>query len=215
MSSIEPGTVSPSHTASHPALPRLAVLLSGGGRTLDNLLRHIREGGLAAEVGLVIASRACAGADKATGAGIPTHIIKGPIPAAELTTLLEQADIDLVVLAGYLVRLQIPAGYAGRVINIHPALLPAFGGKGMYGHHVHEAVLAAGAPESGCTVHYCDDQYDTGPVIAQARCPVLAGDTPDTLAARVFDLECDLYPRAIATVLAARGRRRHPRNDRS
>ena len=103
----------------------------------------------------------------------------------------------MVCLAGWLHLLPIPADFRRRVLNIHPSLLPAFGGKGMYGRHVHEAVLAAGAPVSGCTVHFADDEYDTGPVLVQRSVPVLAGDTPETLAARVFAAECEAYPEAI------------------
>jgi phosphoribosylglycinamide formyltransferase-1 len=101
------------------------------------------------------------------------------------------------VLAGYLKLVNIPPGYERRVVNIHPALLPGFGGAGMYGHRVHEAVLASGDGESGCTVHFCDEVFDRGPIILQKRCPVLPGDTPDMLAARVFDLECRAYPEAL------------------
>ena len=110
----------------------------------------------------------------------------------------EAADVDLVCLAGWLRLLKIPPTWAGRVLNIHPALLPKYGGPGMYGRRVHEAVLAAAERESGCTVHVVTDEYDAGPVLLQRRCPVLPGDTADTLAERVFELECDAYPEAIA-----------------
>jgi phosphoribosylglycinamide formyltransferase 1 len=115
---------------------------------------------------------------------------------------------DLVCLAGWLNLLPIPDDFHHRVLNIHPALLPAFGGKGMYGRRVHEAVLAAGIRESGCTVHFADNSYDTGPILVQKRVPVLASDTPDTLAARVFAAECAAYPEAIrmaAALLTQRG----------
>ncbi len=102
-----------------------------------------------------------------------------------------------MICAGFLKRLAIPARYAARVVNIHPSLIPSFCGAGMYGHHVHEAVLAAGAKLSGCTVHFVDDHYDHGPIIAQRAVPVLAGDTSSSLAARVFAQECELYPTVI------------------
>ena len=117
----------------------------------------------------------------------------------------DAAGVDLVCLAGWLQLLQIPPRWAGRGLNIHPALLPKFGGQGMYGRRVHEAVLAAGERESGCTVHVVTDAYDAGPIVLQRRCPVLPGDTPDTLAARVFAQECEAYPEAIKRSVAAPG----------
>jgi phosphoribosylglycinamide formyltransferase-1 len=107
---------------------------------------------------------------------------------------------DAVCLAGWLHLVRIPPDFRHRVLNIHPALLPAFGGKGMYGRHVHEAVLASGAKVSGCTVHFADDTYDTGPILVQKAVPVLDDDTPETLASRVFAAECDAYPEAIRLV---------------
>jgi phosphoribosylglycinamide formyltransferase-1 len=128
------------------------------------------------------------------------------VPAEPRATLddrvdaaLREAGTQLVVLAGYL-RLFRVQGWRGRCINIHPALLPRHGGKGLWGHHVHEAVLAAGDRESGCTVHWVDEQYDHGETILQRRCPVLPGDTPDTLAARVFAEELEALPEAIRRV---------------
>lgn len=177
--------------------PRLAVLLSGSGRTLVNLIEHIRSGRLHAEIPLVIASRECLGAQRARELGITTLIIRGDIPPDHLERLVAEHRIDWVVLAGYLRLLPISPSLAGRVVNIHPALLPKFGGPGMYGHHVHEAVIASGDPVSGCTVHLCDSAYDRGPIILQRQCPVLPADTPDTLAARVFELECQTYPEAL------------------
>jgi phosphoribosylglycinamide formyltransferase-1 len=107
-------------------------------------------------------------------------------------------------MAGWLHLLPIPNDFRYRVLNIHPALLPSFGGKGMYGHHVHEAVLAYGAKVSGCTVHYADDTYDTGPILVQKCVPVLEGDTPTSLAARVFEAECEAYPEAIELIAEGR-----------
>ena len=178
-------------------------MLSGGGRSLINLLDSDAMTGpsAVAECALVIASREVAGAQKARERGIPTVVLPGQIPAAELGKLLVEHAVDLVVLAGYLKKIEIPAGFEGRVINIHPALLPKFGGKGLYGHFVHEAVLQAKEQESGCTVHYCDAKYDTGPIILQRRCAVLPGDTPDSLAARVFAEECIALPEALKRVV--------------
>ncbi|MBX3377306.1 MAG: phosphoribosylglycinamide formyltransferase [Phycisphaeraceae bacterium] len=182
---------------------RLAVMLSGSGRTLLNLVECIRAGRLHAEIALVIASRECLGAERARQAGIETVVLKGEIPRDVLQHTLTQHRIDWVVLAGYLKRIAIPPAYRGRIVNIHPSLLPEFGGHGMYGHHVHEAVLRAGRDRSGCTVHLVDDEYDRGPILLQKSCPVLPGDTPDTLAARVFELECRAYPEALERLLAS------------
>jgi len=177
--------------------PRLAVMISGAGRTFINLADRIADHSLVASVCVVIASRECAGADEARARGIPVRVVPGRVPRATLARLLAEFGADFLVLAGYLKFVEVPPGFAGRVVNIHPSLLPAHGGEGMYGRRVHEAVLAAGETESGCTVHLVEGAYDTGPVLLQARCPVLPGDTPDTLAARVFDLELRAYPRAL------------------
>lgn len=177
-------------------------MLSGSGRTLLNLLSAMRGGRLHAEVGLVVASRECAGAEHARAAGIETVVMPGAVPAAALGSLLREHAIDWVVCAGYLSYLNVPQEYAGKVVNIHPALLPAFGGKGMYGRRVHEAVLRAGAAESGCTVHLVDEVYDHGKILLRMTCPVLPGDTPETLAERVFALECRAYPEALQQLIA-------------
>jgi len=192
---------------------RLGVLLSGGGRTLENILEHIRAGKLAAEVAVVIASRPnIRGIGVAEAAGIPAHLVRRKeYPTIEgysgaMVKILDQAGVDLVCLAGFLSYWIIPDRYIGRVMNIHPALLPAFGGAGMYGHHVHEAVLARGCKASGCTVHFVNNQYDEGPIILQRTVPAHAEDTADDLAARVFEQECIAYPEAIR--LFAEGRLR-------
>ncbi|MEQ9095950.1 MAG: phosphoribosylglycinamide formyltransferase [Phycisphaerales bacterium] len=185
-----------------PEAPRLLALLSGGGRTLMNLLGEIEAGRLRATVSGVIASRPCPGVERAQARGLPTRIIRGVIPARELEALVSEHDASWVVLCGYLQRLEIPASLEGRVVNIHPALLPKFGGPGMYGDRVHRAVLEAGEAESGCTVHLCDAEYDSGPIVLQARCPVLPDDTVETLAARVFEVECKAYPKALAMLLS-------------
>lgn len=183
---------------------RLGVLISGGGTTLANFLTQIRERSLDAEVAVVIASRSdCGGITKAEAAGIPCHIVQKRDHAdiqsfsRAIFDYCRAANVDLVTLAGFLSRLEIPEDFAGRVMNIHPALIPAFCGKGMYGHHVHEAVLARGCKVSGCTVHFADNEYDHGPIILQRCVPVLDDDDPGTLAARVFAAECEAYPEAI------------------
>lgn len=183
---------------------RLAVLLSGSGTTLQNIVDQIRAGRLDASVELVIASRAgLKGSDRAEAAGLKHTVVNrksyddvGSF-STEVFGQIEAARADLVCLAGWLSLLNIPDHYLGRMMNIHPALLPSFGGKGMYGHFVHEAVLAHGCKISGCTVHFVDNTYDTGPIIVQRSCPVEEGDTPQTLAARVFEQEKLAYPEAI------------------
>lgn len=180
---------------------RLAVMISGGGRTLVNLQDEIEAGRLDARIALVIASKECAGVERALERGLDAFVVRGRIPRARLGAMLEAHAIDLVLLAGYLVKVEIPEGYEGRVLNIHPALLPEFGGAGMHGERVHEAVLKAGKTESGCTVHVCTEEYDEGPVLVQLTCPVAAGDTPETLAARVFELEKKAYPEAVRRVI--------------
>jgi formyltetrahydrofolate-dependent phosphoribosylglycinamide formyltransferase len=188
----------------------LAVLLSGGGRTLINLHEHIESGKLDARIEVVVSSSAsCRGVERARGRGLRTVIVDPRTMGDEefherISNTVESAD--LVCLAGFLFLWRIPEPFIGRVINIHPALLPEFGGKGMYGHHVHEAVLTAGRKESGCTVHFCDNQYDHGPIILQRRVPVLPGDTPDILAARVFEQECIAYPQAVQLIAEGRVR---------
>ena len=185
---------------------RLGVLLSGGGRTLMNILEYIRTGKLSAEVSVVIASRDCKGVERSRTAGLDVHIVPyKEIPdtetySAAIVELLDAAGVDLVVQAGFLSFWRIPPKYEGRVLNIHPALLPSFGGAGMYGLHVHKAVLATGCKVSGCTVHFVDNEYDHGRIIVQKRVPVLPDDTPDTLADRVFEQECIAYPEAIELV---------------
>jgi formyltetrahydrofolate-dependent phosphoribosylglycinamide formyltransferase len=190
---------------------RLGILLSGGGRTLQNLLDQIDRGTLPAEIAVVIASRKSTGGEaKAAARGIPTHVVRPkdfPTPeafSAAVAAQLDAARVDLVCLAGFMVLWPVPERYLGRTMNIHPALIPAFCGQGMYGHHVHEAVIASGAKVSGCTVHFVDNEYDHGPIIVQRQVSVLAGDTPDSLAARVFEAECAAYPEAIRLFAARR-----------
>jgi formyltetrahydrofolate-dependent phosphoribosylglycinamide formyltransferase len=187
---------------------RLAVLISGGGRTVLNLHREIQAAALPARIQVVVSSRADApGVQRAKAAGLNTIVVERKGLAADDFQRRISAVVggaDLVCMAGFLSLWHIPDVWSGRVINIHPALLPEFGGPGMYGHRVHEAVLAAGRNESGCTVHFCDNIYDHGPIILQRRVPVFPGDTPENLADRVFAAECIAYPEAIR--LFAEGR---------
>ncbi len=199
-------------SASSPALPRLTVLISGGGTTLVNLQRHITQGRLSAEIALVIAGRRCGGIDRAGELGLPVELLERKTFSGleeysrAVFDLCERAESRLVILGGFLSKLQIPETFSQRVLNIHPSLIPSFCGQGMYGHRVHEAVLARGCKVSGCTVHFCDNDYDHGPIIAQRCVPVLDDDDADALAARVFEAECDLYPQAITMVLNNRVR---------
>ncbi len=191
---------------------RIAVLISGGGTTLRNLIEKIAAGRLPVEIALVIASSPTVrGLQFARDAGIPSVVVERRCFADESTfssAIFEQcrrAKADLVVMGGFLKRIAIPEDFSNRVVNIHPALIPSFCGDGFYGHRVHEAVLEYGAKLSGCTVHFADNQYDHGPVILQRAVPVLDNDTPETLAARVFEAECEAYPEAL------RADRRRPR----
>jgi phosphoribosylglycinamide formyltransferase 1 len=183
---------------------RLVVLISGGGTTLANLIQKIEAGQLDAEIALVISSNAEAkGLQVAARAGIPRevvdrrHFTSGGAFSQMIFDLCRREQPHLVVMGGWLKLLLIPSDFQHRVMNIHPALIPAFCGKGFYGHRVHEAVLEYGAKVSGCTVHFVDNQYDHGPIILQRIVEVLDDDTPDTLAARVFEAECEAYPEAL------------------
>lgn len=188
---------------------RLAVLLSGTGRSLQNLIDQCRDGRLSAQIVAVISNKSDAlGLHRARAANIPAHVVTkkdhpGELFSQRIFELSRAAQVDLVCLAGFLQLLTIPSDFDGRVLNIHPALLPKFGGHGMYGHHVHEAVLAAGETISGCTVHIANNEYDRGPIVLQRQVPILAGDTAETLAARVFAAECEALPDAIALVAGA------------
>jgi phosphoribosylglycinamide formyltransferase 1 len=189
---------------------RTAVLISGSGRTLQNFIDLSRQGELPIEIVLVISSRrGVAGIDRAQAADIPVEVIpRRDMSDAEfnarVTAMVDAVRVDLVCLAGFLSRWEIPARYKDRVLNIHPALLPKYGGIGYHGHHVHEAVIAAGDKTSGCTVHFANNAYDEGPIILQRSVPVLPNDTPDTLAERVFEQECIAYPEAIRLFAAGK-----------
>ena len=183
---------------------RLAVIASAGGTTLQNFLDRIADGRLKAEVVVVISNNADAYAlERAHRAKIPAFVVDRKeartreIFSRRIFDHCREARADLVCLAGFLQLIQVPDDFLGRVLNIHPALIPAFCGKGYYGHHVHEAVLAYGAKVTGCTVHFADNEYDHGPIILQRTVPVLDDDTADRLALRVFGQECEAYPEAI------------------
>jgi formyltetrahydrofolate-dependent phosphoribosylglycinamide formyltransferase len=186
---------------------RVAVLASGGGSNLQALIDHeaVRGSSGAYRIALVASDRPAAGAlQRAATAGIPTVVLEGELRTTGLRALLESHEVDVVVLAGYLrmVPADVTAAWHGRVINVHPALLPAFGGHGMYGRRVHEAVITSGARLSGPTVHFVDERYDEGPIIAQWPVPVLPDDTPESLAARVLEAEHLLLPRVVEAVAA-------------
>jgi phosphoribosylglycinamide formyltransferase-1 len=190
---------------------KLVVLISGGGTTLRNLLDRITAGQLPAQVVLVISSNPSAGGLKlAAAAGIPTQICQRSAFAdddafgAAIFAACREAQPDLVVMAGFLKFAPVPADFANRVMNIHPALIPAFCGRGAYGLRVHRAVLEYGAKVSGCTVHFVDNEYDHGPIILQHVVPVAENDTPELLAARVFAAECEALPEAIQLFAAGR-----------
>ncbi len=198
-------------TATDSKTLRIAVLISGGGTTLRNLLQHIDERGLPVHVVSVISSTPKArGLEIAAAAGIPTAVHQRRDYESDdaygrvIFDECRRVDCDYVVMGGFLKLVPIPDDFALRVVNIHPSLIPDFCGHGMYGHHVHEAVLKAGVKQSGCTVHFVDNQYDHGPIILQRAVPVQAGDTPDTLAARVFEAECEAYPEALRLLAAGR-----------
>lgn len=194
---------------------QLAVLISGSGRTLANLLEVIARGELNARVVCVVSSRSnVRGIDIAREADIPVEIVT----RKDFASNIDHSDAildavaphapDLLILAGYLRQIVVASKWKGRILNIHPALLPQASayaaGKGRFGEHVHAAVIAHGDAVSGATVHVVTDDYDAGPPLMQREVPVLPGDTPDMLAARVFAVECELYPEAIRAYMAAR-----------
>jgi phosphoribosylglycinamide formyltransferase-1 len=190
---------------------RLAVLLSGNGTSLQNLLDRCADGRLHAQVVLVVSNKADAfGLTRAERAGVPTAVVdRKSFPTREdfskpIFDHCRGANAELVCMAGFMQLITIPEDFSLRVLNIHPALIPAFSGKGFYGHRVHEAVLAYGVKVTGCTVHFTDKQYDHGPILLQRVVEVRDEDTPDTLAARVQEAEREAYPEAIR--LFAEGR---------
>lgn len=192
---------------------RLAVFASGGGSNFQSIVDAAERGDLPCEVALCVASRETAGVlARARTHGVPALVLDPsaydtePDYAAELLARLDEHGVTFIALAGYLRRIPpaVVAAYEGRMVNIHPALLPSFGGAGMYGRRVHEAVLAHGVHWSGATVHLVDEQYDSGPIVLQEPVPVLPDDTPERLAARVLEVEHRLYPQALR--LFAQGR---------
>lgn len=188
---------------------KAAVLLSGSGRTLENLLTKITAGELTLEIVAVVASRpGVRGLDIALENRIATAVYRRKDfesiedHNAAINEWLGKYGPQLIILAGYLCFYIPPPGFAGSVVNIHPALLPKYGGKGFYGDKVHAAVLAAGDSETGCTVHLVDDNYDNGQILGQQQVPVLPDDDVHSLADRVFAAECELYPRVLARLIA-------------
>ncbi|MGY8750223.1 MAG: phosphoribosylglycinamide formyltransferase [Pirellulales bacterium] len=187
---------------------KIAVLISGSGTTLKNLIHWRTEQKLSADIELVISNNVAAGGLVfASEANIPHLVVshKDFKDVAEFSdaifSAIQAANIDLVVMGGFLRRLTIPPAYENRVINIHPSLIPAFCGQGFYGQKVHQAVIDYGCKISGCSVHYVDDQYDHGPIIAQETVPVEIADTAKTLAKRIFAKECQLYPDVINKII--------------
>jgi len=194
-----------------PARLPVAVLLSGGGRTLQNLLDRSAAGSLPVEVRVAISDREGAfGIERARRAGVSALVLAPRAYstreawAAAIGDAIDAHGASLVLMGGFTVLWPFPARFRGRVLNIHPALIPSFCGRGMYGLRVHEAAIARGVKLSGCTVHFVDDEYDHGPIVVQRAVPVEEGDTAETLAERVFAAECEAYPEAIALYAAAR-----------
>jgi phosphoribosylglycinamide formyltransferase-1 len=193
----------------------LAVLISGSGRTLKNFIDLAAEGELPVDVRLVVSSSATAGGVRfAEEAGIPTQIVsRSDFPAGvqgdrqfgdAVFAACREAGVDYVAMAGFLKLAPVPDDFVGRVVNIHPALIPAFCGRGMYGDRVHQAVIDAGVKVTGCTVHFVDNEYDAGPIIWQQPVPVFDDDTADTLAKRVFEAEKEAYPHVLKMLAAGR-----------
>jgi len=183
---------------------RLGVMLSGGGTTMVNIQNEIDAGKLNAQIVTVISSRSdVKGIERAKKIGVEPIIIRKndfeniATFSSKIAETLRENKVDLVIQAGWLCLWEIPEDFVNRVMNIHPSLLPSFGGKGMWGHHVHEAVLSAGCKISGCTVHFCTNEYDKGPIIVQRSCAAYSSDNADKLAERVFEQECLAYPKAI------------------
>jgi formyltetrahydrofolate-dependent phosphoribosylglycinamide formyltransferase len=190
---------------------KLAVLISGGGRTLKNFLELAEEGQLPIDVRLVVSSsKGAGGLEHARQANIETAVIErrdydsDAAYGAAVFTACRLAEVDYVVMAGFLKLAPVPDDFAGRVVNIHPALIPAFCGHGMYGRRVHQAVLDYGAKVTGVTVHFVDNEYDAGPIIWQQPAPVFDDDTAETLADRVFELEKEAYPHVLRLLAAER-----------
>ncbi len=190
---------------------KIAVLISGGGTTLRNLIEFDRRDSLDAEIAIVISSSINAGGlNFAKQANIRTLVVDHRKCSgledfsSQIFDACRAANVDLIVMGGFLKRVKIPGDFENRVINIHPSLIPSFCGQGNYGSRVHQAIIDYGCKISGCTVHFVDDQYDHGPIIAQETVVVKPEDTPETLAARVFERECQLYPTVINSIAHGR-----------
>lgn len=190
---------------------KVAVLISGGGTTLKNLLDRSRAGELDLEFRLVISSRpGVRGIDFATEAGIPVHVVRkksfdDPLAHSEaIFSICRREEVDYVLMGGFLSHVLIPQDFENRVLNTHPSLIPSFCGKGFYGLRVHQAVLDFGAKVTGCTIHFVDNHYDHGPIIHQRAVPVEHGDTAESLARRVFAAECEAYPTVLRMLAADR-----------
>lgn len=184
---------------------RLAIFASGAGSNAQKIIDHFRQSSTV-KISLIVCNKPGAGVlDIAAKENIPSLIIeREPFFRGDAyTTALKEHAIDFIVLAGFLWKIPpvLIQAFPGKMINIHPALLPAYGGKGMYGHHVHEAVIAAAEKQSGITIHYVDEQFDHGAIIFQATCPVLATDTADDLAKRIHQLEHQHYPQVIEDMM--------------
>ena len=190
-------------------LPRLGVLFSGGGRTVENIARNILEGSLGAKIAVAISSHEGAGGiERARKYGIRTEVLDyreyGSGLSSRINELLEEEAVDWILLAGFIRFYEFPERYRHRVLNIHPSILPDFGGKGFYGMKVHKAVIESGAKFSGCTVHLVSEEYDKGPIILQRTIAVDPDDNPESLAAKVFEEECIAYPEALRICLSGR-----------
>ena len=185
---------------------KISVIVSGGGTNFQALAEAVKNGSIenAEIVRLISGSEKAFALQRSKALKIPSKVIKDTKDPAEILKLLEEAETDLVVLAGYLKILdpEIISAYKRRIINIHPALLPKFGGHDMYGLNVHKSVINAGEKESGATVHYVDEDVDTGEIILQKKVPVMPGDTPEKLAARVLETEHEILPLAVKKVIA-------------
>ncbi|PKK82661.1 MAG: phosphoribosylglycinamide formyltransferase [candidate division Zixibacteria bacterium HGW-Zixibacteria-1] len=192
---------------------KIAVFISGGGTNLQSLIDASQQGRLSGEIVLVVSSKDNAyGLERAKNAGIDTFVYIAKEYASsedaerDLLEMLDEYEVEYIALAGYLklIPMSVVRKYKNHIVNIHPALLPKFGGKGMYGHHVHEAVIAAGEKESGASVHLVDEIYDNGKILIQEKIPVLPDDDPDSLAARVLKIEHKIYPIALENLIRGR-----------
>ncbi len=189
------------------------MLISGSGRTLKNFIELIADDQVPVEIALVISSSATAGGlEHAAAAGLPTSVVNrkdyvtDELFGAAVFSRCRTAGVELVVMAGWLKLCPVPEDFAGRVVNIHPSLLPAFGGHGMYGDRVHAAVIERGCKVTGVTVHFVDNEYDAGPIIWQTPVPVFEDDMPHTLADRVFEAELEAYPHVLKMLATGRVR---------